>query len=472
MKYLIAVFLIVVAILSLFNLPLAVALVVLAILAGGTVFVLWKAGIHRKEIAIVFLIVLAIYLASTIFIHYTQFYPFGGRDVDQWWYNKAAVEISSDFRHGDFSSQHIAARLAENYSASYFPVLLAVLYTITMPEEIIGDMFVIWLVALSALLLYALSLELGVSRKFAFWVGISPIFYPSFLYWGSMLLRESTVVSLVLLSCLLMVKMQKRFSFALFLLFYCALGALVHFRFYTGYVILFVFPFSLFFLSSLNWAKKLQYALFIIPLLGFLPQISGHGYYGIIDIRHFTQPQTIVVYREYVPAARLKEIKEATPPPIQTPPVQTPAVQTPVEQKAKEVVAPTPQPSKNLGSTIAIKAGVDNPVMFVKNYLISFSFMLVGPFPWHIRYARQLFVLLEMIPWWIAFLFLLKGIVSWRTHRRTILPIILVSMGILAELALILNTYGTYMRIRMPVFLLLFALLPFAFQKKEEIKSI
>lgn len=462
-------FLLIVAI-AIFSKVLAVALLVLLFLSGIAVWLLQKFHLFSMQVATLFFIVTFIYLGATLAIHYTNFYPLGGGEGDQREYHQAAVDISNDFRHGNFSLKSITTHLQENHSVSSYPVFIAVLYSLTTPDKLVGKMLGVWLVGLSALLLYALSLEFGVSKRFGFWVGISPIFYPSYLYWGSLMLRESIVVLLVLLSCLLMMKIQKHFSFALFLLFYFALGALIHFRFYPGLVVLFVFPLSLFFLSFLTWKKKLQYGLFIIPLLGFLPQISGHGYYGSIDIRHYTQPQTIVVYREYVPAARLKEIREVVPPVAQVPQPIPPIAQVPMEQKAKETAEQT---SKNLGSTIAVSARVDNPVAFVRNYLTSFSFMLLGPFPWHIRYARQLLVLAETIPWWIVSFFLIKGILRSRHRWRDMLPVLLVSLGILAEIALILNTYGTYMRIRMPAFLLLFTLLPFAFQKdQKEIETV
>lgn len=430
---------------------LAASLLVLVVLSGFTLLALWKFRVLSARVLIIFSLVLFVHLGVTLIVHYANFYPFGGGEGDQWWYHKAAVEISDDFQKGNFSLQNMRTRLDENGSASSYPVLLSVLYTVTVPDKLVGKMLGVWLVGLSAVLLYALSRELGVPKKFGFLVGISPVFYPSYLYWGGFILRESMVISLVLLSTLLILRMQKRFSFTLFIPFYIALGALIHFRFYPGFVILFLFPVFFIFLFSLEWRKKLAYGLLIIPLLGFLPQIEGRGYYGTSDILHFTNPTLVTIYRENIPGARLKEIKEAQKVGETTPPA------APISEKA----------SKNLGSTVIVETG-DTPFMFAKNYITSFFYMLLGPFPWHIRYARQLFVLVETIPWWIAFFFVVKGVIRSRRQWKAMAPIILISMGILAEVALILNTYGTYMRIRMPAFLLLFTLIPLAFLQMQE----
>ncbi|MBI2642071.1 MAG: hypothetical protein HYW96_00660 [Candidatus Wildermuthbacteria bacterium] len=445
-----------------------VALMVLAFLTLATVFFLLKFGVKRKEVYALFFIVLVVYLASATFIYATQFYPLGGGQGDQHFYHTAAVLISQDFWQGDFSLESIRHNLYLEYSPNWYPVLIAAVYFITVPNVIVGAMVNVWFVALSALLLYALVVHLGASRKWAFLVGLSPILYPSYLYWGSILLRESLVVVLALASVLLMLKLQKRFSFASFFLFYCALGLLIYFRFYIGFAVLFVFVFSWFFLFYLEGKKKLVYGLFAIPLLGFLPQISGHGYYGSTEILHYVKPSTIVTYREFTPGTSWHPDTRSEPA-TQVPVTQAPKVPESLPASPAPVPSVVPPPEvRNPGSTFVLDVGVDNPVTFIKNYLTSFSFMALGPFPWHIRYARQLLVLVETIPWWVTVFFIVKGAIRSRSRWRDMLPIFLVSMGILAEIALILNTYGTYMRIRMPAFILLFTLLPFAFEKDQK----
>ncbi|OHA69129.1 MAG: hypothetical protein A3J68_02035 [Candidatus Wildermuthbacteria bacterium RIFCSPHIGHO2_02_FULL_48_16] len=453
-----------------------IALMVLAFLALTTVFFLLKFGVRRKEVYALFLIVLVVYLASAAFIYATQFYPLGGGQGDQHLYHTAAVMISQDFHEGDFSLESIKYNLYLEYAPNWYPVLIAALYFVTVPDVIVGAMVNVWFAALSALLLYALVLHFGASRKWAFLIGLSPILYPSYLYWGSILLRESLVIVLALASVLLMLKLQKRFSLFSFFLFFCALGALIYFRFYIGFAVLFVFAFSWFFLFYLQWKKKLIYGLFVIPLLGFLPQISGHGYYGSVEILHYAKPSTIVTYREFTPGKNWHPDTRSEPVVPQPPSVSPGSAPAPAPEPV-----PVPPPAipaypgprtRGLGSTVVLSAETDNPVAFVKNYLTSFSFMALGPFPWHIRYARQLFVLLETIPWWVVAFFLVKGVVRSRNRWRDMLPLLLVSLGILAEIALLLNTYGTYMRIRMPAFLLLFTLLPFAFSACGEISPL
>lgn len=461
-------FLIIVAT-AIFSKVLAFALLVLFLLSVATLFLLKKFHFFSKEIVALFCIVTFVYLGATLAIHYANFYPFGGGEGDQRDYHQAAVQISDDFRHGIFSFQRIKQHLSDSDVSHFYPVFIGAVYALTVQDKLVGKMVSMWFVVLSALVLYALVLQLGGSKKAAFLIGISPIFYPSYLYFGSLLLREGVVTFLALLSCLLMLKMLKKFSFALFFLFYFALGLLTHFRFYLGFVALFAFIFLWFFIYPLELKKKLVYGLFIIPALGFIPQFAGHGYYALQDITYYTRPAIVVAYRENGDSLARKEMQKTTPQKSLVS-VWFKALEGRVFSSGTSGVAvekPKEEPSQNLGSTFVLKVGVGHPITFVKNYIISYTFMLLGPFPWQIRYARQLFVLLEMIPWWVAVFFIGRAIARFRLHWKMMMPILLVAAGMLAEMALVLNSYGTYMRIRMPIFLLLLTLLPFAFAGKQ-----
>lgn len=269
-----------------------------------------------------------------------------------------------------------------------------------------------------------------------------------------------------LLSILLVFKLFRHFSWILFSFLYLALIVLIHLRFYIGLPLLFAFVIAWLIFFQLNWRKKLIYGVIVIPLLGFTPQISGHGYYGITELQYFLKPQNIVAYKEYVssaPSPHLELIpiskiigKEA---------LSFPSVTPEFSEVAQGI---TPTKHRVAGSTVGAKVGFESPVEFIKNFVTSFVFVIVGPFPWHIRYLHQLLALTEAIPWYILSFFILRGAIIQKNQWRMTLFIILVSMGIFAIIALFINNYGTYMRIRIPAFLILFTLFPFAFESKPE----
>ncbi len=464
---------------ALANQELLFAFLLLGFLSMGTLFLIRKIGIYTSSLGILFLLVVLVHLGATLFIHYGEFYPFGGKEgSDQRIYHRVGTAISQDIRQGNFSLASIKTYELEHY----YPLLLGGLYAATTPAKIIGKMVSVWFVGISVIVLYLIALELGLGRKAAVLSGYLGGVLPSYLYFGSLLLKEGLVVFLVLFALLSVIKLIKHFSWRTFSLFALAVFWLIHFREYLGFILLGIFVVSWLFLPRLEWRTRLAYAVVLFPLLGFLPQFWGHGYFAKDQIAYYLKPEVIASYRAYSDVAqqRDKEINRAlqnqvkpssqgtlqvvspsvgSPPQIAkpTPPqIPLPAPSPPSQNPSPVSISPkNPEP----GSTIAAKADFENPLIFGKSYLASLASVALGPFPWHIRYSRQLFVLIETIPWIVLLIFVFKGIFAARSQWRVMIPVLMVALGIIALLALFLNNYGTYMRIRIPAFLVL---LPFA----------
>jgi hypothetical protein len=118
-------------------------------------------------------------------------------------------------------------------------------------------------------------------------------------------------------------------------------------------------------------------------------------------------------------------------------------------------------------ATIVVKAHTDDPVLFARNSLVSASFVSLGPFPWHLSQSRHLFILAETIPWMIAVFFIVKGVIRERRQWYLFAPIVIFSLAVFAALALFVDNFGVYTRIRIPAFVALLCLLPLAFQKSR-----
>ena len=426
------------------------SLAVLGVLSSGFLLLLKKLGLFSSSILLLFCIALCIHLGATFFIHYTNFYPFGGGQGDQYLYHGAAVTIAVDFQQGIFSVERIQEALTAHRMQHWYPVLLGMLYALTLPALIVGKILSVWFVCVAITLLFLISRELGATERGAFIAGLLGSLYPSFLYFGSLLLRESAIVALVLLASFLLLKCIKEFSWQKFFALYAVFLVLVHLRFYVGIVAVSVAAFSLFFFQKISWDRRSKEAFVVVLLLGFVPQLSGYGYYGMNAFITFLHPEKIQTYREtaYVP----RDIPQTQPK------APEPIPQEPVKQ---EPVKPEP---KGQGSTVVVKVDTKNPLIFVAQNLVSFVYVTLGPFPWHIKYSRQLFVLLETIPWIFLFLLNMLGAFSaFRNRWRQMLPIILIAYSLLFMISLFMDNFGVYMRIRMPAFLLLLALAPLSF---------
>ncbi len=420
-------YLLVISAAAFFDKSLLIGIFIVTLLSFITFVALFKSGVKDKKIYLLFLIVILIHFTATILIYYNNFYPFGGGAGDQPKYYQMATELSERFRGGDFSIKGFDRIYPEPYVSHLYPVLLAVLYTITTPSIIIGESLNVWLVALSIVFLYLLVKEIGGSDKNAFLIGLAAAIYPSYLYFTSLLLRDSIVVCFSIISLFLIIKIIKNFSWPKFFIFLLTLSITLHFRFYIG-VVLFIVLFVSWPIVNLDKKKKIIYGFIALILLGFLPLIfNGQGYYGIDFLKKFLNPETITFFRE-------------------------------------TAYKPSADTSLGTGSTVTIKTSFDDPVHFIKNNTISIAYVFLGPMPWHIKYARQLFSLAETIPWYFLLIFISIGAKRYYKEGKykIILPLLVFSFTIFFALGIFGDNFGTYMRIRAPGFLALLALADFS----------
>jgi len=417
---------------------LAIGIFLIVFLSAITFLLLIKVGMKDRTLFSLFLIALFIHLIAVLFIHYAHIQPFGsGSGGDYILYQRQAQEIALRIHRADFSLQGLGI-------GHYYPVIIGYIYALTLPEMIIGQLFNVWLSGISVILVYLMVREIGGSKNWAFLTGLIVSIYPTYLFYGSLLLKDGLVVLLALSGLMLSLKLIKNFSLRNFIIFFIILTGLIHFRFYIGCVLLFTFIFCWLMLGKLNLKKKLIYGTVIVFLLGFSPQISGYGYYGIYTIEKYLNPQTISYYREtaYVP-------------PVQSSPTEA-----------------QPPPPGGMGSSLVVKLEFDNPLKFVGNYLKSFVYVLLGPLPWQMKYPRHFLALFETIPWYFLLFFIIKGIVASIKSYRTAIPLIIFSLGVFVILALFLNNFGIVTRIRIPAFISLLCLIPLGFTNfKEKTKN-
>lgn len=440
---------------------LAVGLLLVLFLTLITFLILLKIGIKDKEPYIIFLIALLIHLAVVLFIYYTEFKPFGG-GADYDGYNQTAIEIAQRFKQGNFSLQGLGLN-------HYFPLLIGIIYTFTLPEMIVGQLFTIWLAGLSILFVYLIVLELSFSKKWAFLIGLIVCIYPSYVYFGSLLLKDTLMIPLVLSALFLFIKIMKNFSWKNFLIFYIILTCSIHFRFYIGYALLFSFIFCWFLISTLNLKKRLTYGIVIVLLLGFSPQVSGLGYYGIDSIERYLNPKTIIVYRETAYVSSETPSPEAPPSEPEAPSPEAPSSEAPSSETQPDFLSGS-------GSSFTVETSFESPSKFLKGYSQTFIYSSLGPFPWQIRYQRQLFSLFETIPLYFLFLILVlsiirlikrKGILKVIKHYRFAMPLLVFIVMSLGVISLFITNFGIIARVRMPTFICLLCLISISFSYEK-----
>lgn len=439
-----------------------IGLLLLLFLAVVTLLAMHRAGIKDTNLYLVFLLALVVHMAVALFIYYSGFGFGGGADFTG--YHQNAVDISSRLKQNNLSLDGLGL-------LNYYPAAIALVYTITLPEVIIGNLFTVWLAALSIILIYKVVLEMGGTQRSAFLASLIIVFYPSYLYFGSVLLKDTVVIPLVLMGLLLAIRILKNFSWVVFLAFFIILTSLIHLRFYVGYALMLSLILSWPLLSQYHLKKRMTYWLAIVFLLGFSPFILGSGYYGLHHFKKFLNPDKITYFREVVYTANSPLNSQPPAPQLPAPKPVSPEPTAP-KPPSSQPESPKP-PLEGSGSTFVLETGFDNgPVVFLKNSSQSFMYSLLGPFPWQFNNQRQLIGLVETIPWYVlivAFFYHAarfikkKGIWEFLTLYKFGLPLLIFSFLALGALSLFINNYGIIARIRIPMFICLVSLISIIF---------
>jgi len=401
-------FIITVIVMSFFDMTLSIGFMLIAFLTIITFLTLFKIGIKNKTLYWLLLITFLVHLSAVLFIHYANFQPFSGGFGDYHIYDSVAKQIAERINQGNFS-------LSGLWTGHYYPVIIGYLYALTLPEMFMGQLLNVWLALISVLFVYLIVIEISGSRKKAFFIGLITCLYPSYLFFGSLLLKDVLVVPLVLISLLLILKLTKNFLWKNFLFFYIALGAVIHFRFYVGYALLFTFIPCWILLCKLNLKKKIIIGITMIVLLGFLPQFFNHGYYGSKTMYYFMNPKIVVSYREATYASSpdlIDETSGISSSGTSSPETSYPETSSPETFIDKLILIIFPnikkEPSMS-SSTVKVKTEIDNIYSFSINCSKSFIYVLLGPLPSQIQSQKHLFVLLETIPWYFLLFFIIRG---------------------------------------------------------------
>ena len=491
-----------ITVISFIDRPLAVGLFLLGFLSVCTWIVLSRAGLNSKYLFRLLLLAIFIYASASIFIHYTGFQPFGGGMSDGTIYNTQAQKFALDLREGKVSLIQEILSFPDTSTITFFPIIVGFIYFLTIPSMIVGLLFGAWLATISVICVFLIVKEIGGSEQQGFIAGFLTLLYPSYLFYGSFLLRETLIVPLAILGLLLIIKLINNFSWRNFVFLYLVLILLVNIKFYIAYPLIFTFIFCWLALSKLGWKNKLWRWIIMFLLLGFIPQIGmpgygnqpgapaifgkGAGYYGISSMYYYLNANKINFYRtaSYVGGLADSQKKELgiaeysdskKQPEPQNPSEPAPAF----EPQNPSELASSPLPEKpaehvpGVDSAYVSATSLDNPVQFAISYFKSFIYALLGPLPWQIRYARQFLALGETFPWYVCLIFIIIGIFNTiKSKYRIILPIIFFSTLTLAVLALFTSNFGALTRVRIPAFIPLLCLLPFGLTNLKNIKNV
>src|SRR3989344_8659290 len=447
------------------------AFLMLFLLMGGVFWILNHYKKLTKTLSFILCLSFLIHFFLVIFIYYTDFRPFGG-GADYEGYQLVAEQTAQQFLKGDFSWKNL------NHYGHDFPIIIGAIYYIFGSDHLVGIFFEVWIFVMAVLFAYFIVIELGGSEKKFFYIGLFMNFYPSYAYFGSLLLKDGLVVSLALLGVLLVTKMVKKFSWNWFLLFFAVTIGVSDLRFYVGYALILGFIVSWFISSSLEFKERFYFGLALVFLIGFSPFLAGQGYFGYNALLGpgggFLNQNKITEFREvvYNPAV----FPEQTTPSPASSEIISPFNAGKISPLPTSILNGKDNPLNGRGSSFVVETGFQQGLIkFIENSLQSFAHTLLGPFVWQLRYGRQLSSLIETIPWYIficIFIYFLGGLLKkeklagfWMYLKKTA-PLWSFSIFALGALSLFINNYGIIARIRMPMFICLIIMMSLIIKKE------
>ncbi|MDO8530220.1 MAG: phospholipid carrier-dependent glycosyltransferase [bacterium] len=388
------------ALVAFFDKTLAVAILFFIFLFTVAFLIFDAMGVKSRLVFLIFIFAFAAHLLAVLFISYADFQPFGGGGGNYLGYHIQGQEVYNRLHSGNFSVKGIA-------TTNYYPVVVGYIYALTSPSMLMGQIFNAWLSAFTVVIAYLIMLQIGISRLAALLTAMIINIYPSFVFFGSLLLAEALITFLAIFGLFLAIKLIDRFSWRNFMIFYLMAGFLTYVRFIIGFSLLLTFIICWIFFSNMDIKKRMIYAIVIIILLGFLPQLASQGYYGFNLIEKYISP----------PHAELMPVAVAT------------------------------------------------------SFAIAFFNNLLGPFAWQLTRSRQAFALLETLPWFFLFLLSVTGAaVSFKKTYQSIAPLILFSLIVLGMASFLLTNFGIITRFRIPAIISLVCLVPLSLGGLKYIK--
>lgn len=430
-----------------FDREVGAALLMLVVLTVATMFLLRRLGVSQREVYVLLALVVIFHAAFTLFVHYSGFQPFGTGGGDFIRYNITAQEVANRVTSGNFSLKG-----TEVSGLTYFPAIIGYVYALVLPAVVVGQMFVVWIAAMSILTLYFLTLQIGATRTWAFLVALLGSFYPSFVFFTSYVLKDGLVLLLALLSLLVLIKLLDKFSWRRYALFFLLAIPLTNLRAEIYDVFVIVFFVCWFLLAKMDIKRRVILGIVLFALYGFAPVIALFGTHNsYLDYGSFKNQLNV---------KKAVDLKERSYVVFVKPDVSVKTNET----DAAEELSPKELDIGFRSTVLDLKATASNPISFVWNQMRAFAFVSIGPFPWQFAETRHQATLVETIPWLFLVPFILRGI--WRKFkedkRAPALTLALFSFGMFLMIALFINNFGITMRIRMPGVLALLPFLPFA----------
>lgn len=406
-----------------------IAFLILAPLTSLIVFFIYKKLPDNEFIIRFFFIALLVRLSLGIFIHFFDFYDFFAGDALTYDFlgNRLLEIFNGTVPTNDFFSQR-ALNMETGWGMNYF---VAGIYLIT-GQSIFTAQSVSALIGASIVpVIYLCSYEIYSNKRVARITSILAAVYPAFIIWTGQLLKDGSIIFLLVLSITLTLQILKKPSLIKILVLIITLASLISLRFYIFYMVV-CGIIGAFIIKPQEKASSVLRNLLILVMLGL-----GLTYIGVLR-------GTSEQIEKYTSLQRIQEGRAGL--------------------------------AKSAESGYGEDLDVSTPTGAIAALPIGFAYLMLAPFPWQVTNFRQMITLPEVFLWWALIPFICYGL--WYTIKfkwKNAIAILIFVLMLVLGYSLYQGNVGTAYRQRtqIQVFLFIFAAVGITlFQEKSESRRI
>jgi len=388
------------------------AMFTVTVVAGITIFFINRFGEEQKRALLqVFLIALAARLFFGLIVEVYDLRGFFGGDANT--YNRIAGKTLEYWIAGgsesDIFNDRDLNRLEGGSRGMYY--LVSILYLLVGKNMLAVQAFCGSIGAATAPLVYRCAHKLfgnqRVSTISAYFVAL----FPAMIVWSGQMLKDGLIVFLLVLSMILILRLQEKFSYGDFIGLSISMLGIITLRFYIFYMLATAVV-GAFVVGSTKSRQSLGFRLIVLLLLGLSLTYLGVLRSAERGLQRVNSLQTVQVSR-----ASLARDDSGF---------------------GEDLDVSTTQ-----GAIQAIPVGL--------------MYLMLAPFPWQATTLRQSFVLPDVLIWWTSIPFLFVGVFySLRQKLRESTPIFLFTGMLTFAYSIFQGNVGTAYRQRTQIQVFLF----------------
>lgn len=368
----------------------------------------------RSFLAHLFIVALFVRLVLVLLLYFTDAIRLLHLSPDSLRYHNEGIAIATEMQQGFFNWP--------NWIDNGWFQFTGFVYYMFGTHAILIQILNATLGALTPIIIYYLVKRAFSLEQTARWTAILIAFFPSFIYWSCLMLKDTLAIFAMSLLVMAVVSHRNRFEFRWLAVMVIPLLVFLGIRVYMFFVGLFFIALSYFPVEEKKTIPSLAKMMAIVLLVGTAAYTMGYGFFGM-DFIH----QSHYFDLDYINQSRVK-----------------------IGDHGSGAFFDDPSSAlwgKDLGGTLKALAGV------VYFSLVSLDLTDLGS-------TRQLMALPEVTIFFLLLPNLFRGVAgSWRNLRQRTLPLMVFGFGILAVIGSAATNMGAMFRWRMQALPFLLAFL-------------